>query len=601
MRRGLNDHFWVFYGALSNVEYTLTVTDTVTGIVKTYQNPSGLFASVGDTLAFGKPTTFQLIEGAVVKGEIDGETALLDKVYASFGDARLPQRYHGDSTEPTEHGILFEVANRWSTLSAPTQQALEPFLTPPIYPQSWWAQTSASSTPSRKRSEEILADWTRIPTARAVVWYRAADAGAETAANYLAAEIENVWSKETALMLRSPLADAGQANNGGDAKLDIYVLPSILTTDPTDKPLGVTTPYPGQSSDQPRSVYIVIRASSASTLERARDVLAHEFFHAIAATFKNGFNGWLNEATAQWMEDYVYPTQIHNLEQGWGRWYLTDGYLEPFDAPKKGGYEDYLFFFYLARQYEPQYNRDIWDLVEEMSPVQAVNTAIPGGFKQRWPEFALYCWNHPDVDRFQLWDNLDAALVEGNALPYRGLSSSDGNDSLSPRSVDHLGMRYAYIDVVNDSIKRLEIQNQLVGSGSPSAKTQAWIKLADGSTRVEDWTSKDRVVFCRDKANENVTKVLIMYTNSGLEEKVVWSEGKVIYDSVGCGGFRGSTRTTMRLTTDGGGSVSETIEVTAEFKPCRTPARPPGTTTPPSSRCDTPTLKRRPAPGPSGQ
>jgi ELWxxDGT repeat protein len=50
--RPLNDHFWLFYGALSNVEYTLTVTDTQTGAVKTYRNPSGRFASVGDTQAF---------------------------------------------------------------------------------------------------------------------------------------------------------------------------------------------------------------------------------------------------------------------------------------------------------------------------------------------------------------------------------------------------------------------------------------------------------------------------------------------------------------------------------------------------------------------
>jgi hypothetical protein len=50
--RGFNGHFWVFFGALSNVEYTLTVTDTATGATKAYQNPSGQFASVGDTAAF---------------------------------------------------------------------------------------------------------------------------------------------------------------------------------------------------------------------------------------------------------------------------------------------------------------------------------------------------------------------------------------------------------------------------------------------------------------------------------------------------------------------------------------------------------------------
>jgi hypothetical protein len=50
--RPLNGKFWVFYGALSNVEYTLTVTDTETGAIKTYFNPSRRFGSVGDTGAF---------------------------------------------------------------------------------------------------------------------------------------------------------------------------------------------------------------------------------------------------------------------------------------------------------------------------------------------------------------------------------------------------------------------------------------------------------------------------------------------------------------------------------------------------------------------
>ncbi|HSK76602.1 MAG TPA: ELWxxDGT repeat protein [Thermoanaerobaculia bacterium] len=50
--RPVNNKFWLFYGALSNVEYTLTVTDTETGKVKAYKNPSGRFGSVGDTGAF---------------------------------------------------------------------------------------------------------------------------------------------------------------------------------------------------------------------------------------------------------------------------------------------------------------------------------------------------------------------------------------------------------------------------------------------------------------------------------------------------------------------------------------------------------------------
>ena len=40
------------YGALTNVEYTIAVTDTETGAVKTYFNPQGQLASVADTGAF---------------------------------------------------------------------------------------------------------------------------------------------------------------------------------------------------------------------------------------------------------------------------------------------------------------------------------------------------------------------------------------------------------------------------------------------------------------------------------------------------------------------------------------------------------------------
>jgi ELWxxDGT repeat protein len=51
--RSLNQAFWIFYGALSNVEYTLTVTDTATGLTRRYVNPAGQLASVGDTNGFG--------------------------------------------------------------------------------------------------------------------------------------------------------------------------------------------------------------------------------------------------------------------------------------------------------------------------------------------------------------------------------------------------------------------------------------------------------------------------------------------------------------------------------------------------------------------
>jgi len=60
--RGLNQHHWVFYGALSSVEYALTVTDVQTGITARYWNPSGQLASVADTTGFGPLGAFSVVE-----------------------------------------------------------------------------------------------------------------------------------------------------------------------------------------------------------------------------------------------------------------------------------------------------------------------------------------------------------------------------------------------------------------------------------------------------------------------------------------------------------------------------------------------------------
>ena len=54
--RAVNGYFWVFYGALSNVEYTLTLTDTVTGAAKWYHNAPGTFGSQSDVSAFKAPS-----------------------------------------------------------------------------------------------------------------------------------------------------------------------------------------------------------------------------------------------------------------------------------------------------------------------------------------------------------------------------------------------------------------------------------------------------------------------------------------------------------------------------------------------------------------
>jgi hypothetical protein len=50
--RPVNGKFWVFYGALSDVDYRVKVTDTQTGTVKVYHSKPGSLSALADTAAF---------------------------------------------------------------------------------------------------------------------------------------------------------------------------------------------------------------------------------------------------------------------------------------------------------------------------------------------------------------------------------------------------------------------------------------------------------------------------------------------------------------------------------------------------------------------
>jgi len=109
--RAFNQHYWVFYGALSDVQYTITVTDTVTGAIKTYSNAAGHLASVADVVAFtesGAGTTAapaSAIPGASMPDFVRSQSRELAALVASSPSAVcLP-----DATTLCLNGSRFQV------------------------------------------------------------------------------------------------------------------------------------------------------------------------------------------------------------------------------------------------------------------------------------------------------------------------------------------------------------------------------------------------------------------------------------------------------------------------------------------------------------
>ncbi len=115
----------------------------------TGDDPRGCFASAGG----GSPrrrrrlrlrlrtrlTTDQLIDAAVARGEISPEQGLTYKVFATFGDPRLPSKYKG-VPDPVSEAPLDDVTAQWDQLSAGAKATLGPFLIPPFHQGSYWEQ-----------------------------------------------------------------------------------------------------------------------------------------------------------------------------------------------------------------------------------------------------------------------------------------------------------------------------------------------------------------------------------------------------------------------------------------------------------------------------
>lgn len=95
----------------------------------------------GPGVSIGPPTTEHVIDTAVATGTLSAELGLLYKVYALFGDPRLPAQYLGTTPEPEQMDspIMAIAAQAFPTLSPTTQALLLPFFIPPIYAQSWYA------------------------------------------------------------------------------------------------------------------------------------------------------------------------------------------------------------------------------------------------------------------------------------------------------------------------------------------------------------------------------------------------------------------------------------------------------------------------------
>jgi hypothetical protein len=542
------------------------------------------------------PSTEALIDAAVLAGKIDADTGLEYKVFASYGDPRLPAQYRGNDTVAFDTHIDVEFARRFQSLPAPMQETLEPFLIPAYYPGSWHDRRFhankmrvGTNGNSVLCGLDILTSWAYVKTVngKVTVWYEAGNVGDSSIAGDIASEIDRAWpSLVKAMAGREPLGDGGPSPcRGESAAIDMAI---------SDIPNSHARPYFDDLLKDPinRPMTVFIDISRAGDM--AKDPVAsaiHELMHAFQYAFEPKGSGhtdidplWMMEGTSQWAQHLDRPDGNEGKEQvaaSIGRSMLNKPEVSLDDKNALHGYSTYLLPLFIQMKYgDTEFVGRAFTAREKRSTsAEAIDDALSkyGGFADVWPEFIRWNLNREPVDDYSKRDGLTAAAVYKSD---KDVPADASFMSTMDVSLPRLSAAYHRFSFTNDAIRTVTVYNGFSQALSevPMAETRllgltlgdALVYEGGGTlppegasvyvlTKIEGsgWakpiniTNRSYISFCRDARDERLEELVVIYGNSAYkpdasEIKPAGLTPRLVTNNIGCWGWEGSVKWSVK-------------------------------------------------------
>jgi len=546
------------------------------------------------------PTSLGMIDEALSSGEIDETDALRYKMFAVFGDERLPDSFAGE-VRFRGTDVLLDAVEQWDRLSPEVQDELLPFFLPPDAEGSWYERQilngkirSASShlfDTLEAAEGDVLIRWpTNLPGLAGQ---------AETIKQALEGTggFKSVWYELTALMGREPLSDEGldEDYNGGDGRFDIFVVRNPNVTTPhLQGCFGWASPYAPETgffadltADDRRAAYLVLNDDVNSDDDELRGTFAHEFMHVLQFTFdapRTAFREWLSESTATWAEHFVYPAADSEH-------IFTDDYL---DVPERtltndaGSHEygGYLFWLYVTGRFsDDSVIRSVWERLEGDASINAANDVLPGGFAEIFPDFAVTNWNDKPYNEkppyTALADDLitDRVKVTPKQLKITG-RELDEEIVFDGGGVARLSAQYFHYDLTDTSLRSILFANGYtfnLDEGIPSLFQGTAGDESHFATRLEEDELEGRRVFalvkqngtwapdpfdlteiafaafCQEAAAESIDELVLIFVNAEHRtDKPAFAlprgmAPRLFLTEIGCGAWKGSGKHTYKV------------------------------------------------------
>lgn len=490
-------------------------------------------------------SSLQLIDAAVLAGQLTAEAAMLYRVQAVVGDAALPTQYLGDDRALDGTLAMATAVTELATLPDETQQTLQPYLYPPSMAESWLSQQRVAAA----ARVENRADWDTVTTAngKVKVWYHTETASHGARAVAVANALNStIWPKVVDL-LDEPLPDCGAdcPEGGASPHIDIYI---TNTKRPYMQPFTCCAGSSGFAVIRPDTSFAQIARLLAQIA-----ILGYKMYSL--EEYK-----WLISATSQYAMDYVYPASNQDPdyparhEEHRQAPDFLDAQSLPLeylnDRHERGAY---LLFKWID---DISTIADVWGSAMNPNSLAVVDQQMQDGFRGQWRNFAIDNWNRPPVDYYRQYDELTFApdAVDGSDIESPGIDEFIVN-------ANHLTAYYLHFRFPNRELKRIAIFNPIAGAGDPDVALGAIMKI-DGTWRTpQDWTNDSHEIFCRDEPNQNLEELILVISDSNWQDRehALRTDNGTIHTSVDCGGQLSGTvtwKSSGSVTVPGGGNTT---------------------------------------------
>jgi hypothetical protein len=492
-------------------------------------------------------------------GTIDAATALTYRVFAAFGDPRLPAAYVGDDGTEESDLVTNELTKNFGILNDTQKALMAPFLIPPAYPGSWYSLRKAGAAAAvlnQKASGTAVApaavtnrpfcpfafekgwtfedgdkvrvhfDFDRYPDHRQL-------------ALWLIQEMKGtIWPKLTGLMDGDQhlISDNDLASgcNGGNGLVDFYIID--------------VAKFPGQATQDidcvPSPGFALLTARALRSAHRG-GIAAHEFMHILQFGYKEknscGLPEWWADATAAWAQDFVYDDPKGNPggEQDFADYFLFSTQLPLEDDPKgsKRRYGAYVFPFDLSHREGSYVVPASWEqLANFADPLDAIDNIFAATplFETSWPTFSFDNLNYYSQDQYDKWDSLPSF---GRIQDEIAVTPAKGKTDFSYEFKDelkHLSSVAYHLSFFDNNIRSVSFYNglgfklsspnqapvgryvsyeELTEEQKKGVSVQAVFKTNGKWTAVQDLTNYPETGFCRDIAGQRIEEMVLVFSN----------------------------------------------------------------------------------------